>query len=100
MMTPWEKKIYLHIVQNREIDSDDLSELISYYTIDEIEHGHSRWAAHMETIIEFHGKYYSIDWERGLTEYQEDEIYPQILLEVKKVKVVKEVEEWIVKRSS
>ena len=54
----------------------------------------------METIIEFHGKYYSIDWERGLTEYQEDEIYPQILLEVKKVKVVKEVEEWIVKRSS
>lgn len=99
-MTPWEKKIYLRIIQKKEIEVEDLSELICFYNVDEIEHGHSRWTAHMETIIEFHGKHYSIDWERGLTEYQEDEIYPQILQEVEKVKVVREVEEWVVKKNS
>ena len=40
------------------------------------DHGSGRWSSHMSTIIELpSGRLYSIDWENGLTEYQENE-YP------------------------
>lgn len=94
-MTPWEKKIYLHLVQKKPIESNDLWTLISNYSVEEIEIDHGRWSFYVETIIEFHGKYYSICWDRGLTELQENEIGSQILEEVKKVKIIKEVEAWV-----
>ena len=94
-MTPWEKKIFLHLIQKRPVEPDDLRTLIIEYGIEEIEIDHGRWYFYVETIIEFHGKYYSIVWDRGLTELQESEIGSQILEEVKKIKVVKEVEEWV-----
>lgn len=59
----------------------------SYYLMDEGDYdgfkviaiednGSGRWSTHMSTIIELpSGRLYSIDWESGLTEYQENE-YP------------------------
>lgn len=59
----------------------------SYYLMDEgdydgfeviaiVDNGSGRWSTHMSTIIELpSGRLFSIDWESGLTEYQENE-YP------------------------
>lgn len=39
---------------------------------DEIEGGSGRWNAHMETVVKAGARFFSINWERGLTECQEN----------------------------
>lgn len=36
-----------------------------------------RWTRSVESIVEMHGRYFCIDWEEGLTEYQENEFFNQ-----------------------
>lgn len=99
-MTPWEKKIKLHIAQNRPIEKEDIRELLwDGYVVDE-EYGESlRWVTPVTSIIEFFGHYYMINWYRGNTEYQENEYESQVLEEVEKVKKIVEIEEWVVKKT-
>lgn len=52
-----------------------------------------RWTQDVSTIFEFEGKYYSLDWDRGLTEYQENEFYTQPYQVEKGVKTI-EVTNW------
>ena len=99
MMSPWEKKIKLHIAQNRPIEKEDIKTLVHYYGIDEELERPCRWVTPVTTIIEFFGHYYMINWYRGNTEYQENEYEAQILEEVEKVEKVVEVEEWVVKKT-
>ncbi len=60
--------------------------------IQETSFGSGRWTEHMETIVRHeNGSYYRIRWQRGLTEYQDDEfesgeleeVFPLELLSVK-----------------
>ena len=96
-MTPWEKKIKLHIAQNKPIDENDIRRLVWNYSInEELEEPH-RWVTPVITIIEFYGHYYRIYWYRGNTECQDNEYESQVLKEVVKTKKVVEVEEWIEK---
>lgn len=41
--------------------------------IDEEELDECRWHTIMLTIVEFNGKLFGIEWDRGLTEYQDSE---------------------------
>lgn len=45
--------------------------------VDEIEGDHYRWTQSVQTIINIDGELWAIDWQRGLTEYQENEFYYQ-----------------------
>lgn len=45
--------------------------------IDKEEGNTWRWTQSMSTIFEIEGQLYCIDWERGLTEYQENEYFDQ-----------------------
>ena len=36
-----------------------------------------RWTRYMSTVFEVKGRFFNIDWERGLTECQENEFYEQ-----------------------
>ena len=96
-MTPWEKKIKLHIAQNKPIDENDIRMLVRNYSIDEELGEPCRWVTPVITIIEFFGHYYRIYWYRGHTECQDNEYESQVLKEVVKVKKIVEVEEWIEK---
>lgn len=42
------------------------------FEVDTIEGSHGRWAQHMKTIIDIGGELWAIDWQCGLTEYQEN----------------------------
>ena len=97
-MTPWEKKIKLHIVQNRPIDKNDIRMLVWEYGINEELGEPGRWLTPVITIIEFLGHYYRIYWCRGNTEYQDNEYESQVLEEVEKVKKMVEIEEWVAKK--
>ena len=46
-------------------------------TVEEIEGEDRRWSRGMQTIFKADDRYFSICWEKGLTEMQEDEYYDQ-----------------------
>lgn len=48
-----------------------------FHQVEEIEHGHRRWTESMTTIVQVADRFFKIDWERGLTEYQENEYWDQ-----------------------
>lgn len=48
-----------------------------FEVIDTIEGTVGRWTRHMTTILKSGDKFYAIEWEQGLTEYQENEFYFQ-----------------------
>ena len=50
---------------------DELSELCHEYGDNE-QDGSGRWTAYITSIIQVEDKFFQINWEQGLTEYQED----------------------------
>ena len=62
--------------------------------VDEIEGNDHRWDREVTTIIEVDGRYFAIDWRRGLTECQENWFDNQPR-EVTKTTRMVEVTEWI-----
>ena len=42
----------------------------------------------MTTLYECQGFFYGIDWDRGLTECQENEYWPQVPKKYKKVEII------------
>ena len=59
--------------------------------IETIEGESSRWTRSMETIVKYQGKYFSINWDAGATENQDDDYYDLEFLEVEKPSYVWEV---------
>lgn len=45
--------------------------------VDQIENDSGRWTTCMTTVFEIGGRYFAIDWDRGLTERQENEYWNQ-----------------------
>ena len=65
------------IERNDKLTRKELSTLVYEYDI-ETEHGdNQRWTRTNTTIVNLMGRHFSIDWEEGLTECQEDEFYNQ-----------------------
>lgn len=56
--------------------------------VDEIEGDSGRWTQGVQTIIDIDGELWAIDWDRGLTEYQENEFYNQPYRVVKREKKI------------
>lgn len=79
----------------KDIIYDDAA--LEYAIIEEISNGHGRWVEYMTTIIELWdtGTYYALDWNRGLTEYQDNEFETQTATPVEKKEVI--TYEWVVK---
>lgn len=62
--------------------------------IDRVEDENRRWSRWVEVIIKWNGKFYSIGYDEGLTEHQEDGYYDSGIIEVKPVKKMVEITEW------
>lgn len=65
----------------KEMSETELSTIAynysDYEVVDTIEGDCGRWTQHITTIFKDGNKFYALEWERGLTEYQEDEFYWQ-----------------------
>lgn len=55
----------------------DLLEIGEHKVVAEIEGDSGRWTKSMTTIIQVEEDLWAIDWEQGLTEYQENEFWEQ-----------------------
>lgn len=85
--------MYDKITEGIDLTERELREL-RYSQCAEIEGDKGRWSVYTQSIIKLRDKYFSIDWDQGLTEIQEDEFYNQPY-EVKKVEKMIPVTEWV-----
>lgn len=95
-MKDFEKEMLAKIDAGEKLDRSELAKLCYDYSICDEEGYEHRWVREMESIVELDGRYFSILWMRGLTEYQENEFEDQPV-EVRKHTYEKtiEVTEWI-----
>lgn len=93
----FEEIIVSKIDRHENLTEDELK-IIRGYSIEDIEGEESRWTRHIESIISMCGRFFALDWERGLTEYQENGYYNQPY-EVEKKTVTKTITvvEWVMK---
>ena len=77
-------------------DKDKLTKfLIWEYPEVDVEYGENRrWSRSVNTIVQIGDRFFSIDWEEGLTEMQPNEYLGDNIVEVRKVKKLIEVEQW------
>lgn len=53
--------------------ADEQETLVYSAAVDEDVSYTGRWTDHVRSVVKSEDKYYRIDWQRGLTEYQEDD---------------------------
>lgn len=78
MMT--EDEFINKIENNYSFNSDELEALANdeaFETLDRISNGHGRWTEYITTIFTVQERYFAIDWQKGLTECQENFYYDQ-----------------------
>lgn len=67
--------------------------------VEEIKGDNRRWVTSMQTIIQLKDRYFSIYWDRALTENQEHAFYNQPTEVIREEKVItKTIVEWKVKK--
>ena len=62
--------------------------------VTEVEGDTDRWSQFIQTIIAYKGHYYSLQWQRGLTEMQENYYDAQRAIEVERTEKTITVIEW------
>ena len=75
-----------------EVIITDTPDGIKY--VDEIEGEDRRWSRTNRVIFEVNGIYFELEYDEGLTEYQDNEYWAQTPIEVKKVEKTIVVTDW------
>lgn len=71
------EEIMVAKIDNKEkLTENELSE-ITAFAIEEDEGDESRWSRSISSVLEMCCRYFMLNWERGLTECQENEFYSQ-----------------------
>lgn len=76
-------------------DEEELKKLIDKYEYDRVNGENRRWTRTVSSIIKVEDEYFSIDWEEGLTECQENSYMDQPVA-VKPVEKQITVTEWVI----
>lgn len=91
----YEEEMYQKITSGEKLTERELRSLVQEFDpVEEIEGSDHRWTRDVETIVELCGHYYSIGWQRALTECQEHEFWDQPVEVKPHEKWVKETE-WV-----
>lgn len=62
----------------KELTESELHDMLwRLKQVSEIEGAERRWTRSIRTIFEINGRYFALDWDRGLTERQENEFWNQ-----------------------
>ena len=76
-MSETDRRILEKLDRHENLTTKELKYLAYECEIDTIEGEDGRWTKSVTTIAELGGRTFSIDWERGLTEMQENEFFDQ-----------------------
>lgn len=96
-MTEFKKEMLDKLNKHEKLEEWEIENLVIENKVDEEVNDKGRWEEYMFTVVQLDDKYFGIDWNRGLTENQEDSFMDQPY-EVVKETVTKTitVNEWSV----
>lgn len=80
----FDELMFYKIETGEKLTEKELSELVWGYSIETSYGDNNRWTRSVTSIVQLGDKYFSIDWEEGLTEYQDNEFFAQPVEVVKK----------------
>lgn len=75
-MEIYEKVLLEKIDNNEKLSKSEIRELVCN-SIEDQYGDNDRWTRSVESIVQIGNRFFSICWEEGLTEYQENEYYSQ-----------------------
>lgn len=94
-LSDFERRILNKLDSGEGLDEDELEELAEEYADeDKREYGENgRWTRPVYDIIQLGNRYYSLAWEKGLTEYQENSFFnqPERVYPTRSLQVIEEV---------
>lgn len=73
----FEEIMVAKILNGEKLTEREIKELVWDYEVDREEGDNRRWTRSVTSIVRLCDRYFSIDWEQGLTECQENEYYNQ-----------------------
>lgn len=81
------------LLNKEELTNEEVEELVcntpdDINWVEEIEGEDRRWSRTNLVILGVDDKYFQIEYEHGLTEYQENEYWGQVAIEVRKIEKV------------
>lgn len=87
------ERLFQKIKNNERLSEREIRSILFEYgeEVDEIEGDSDRWTQFISTIVKLCGQYVRIDWQRGLTEMQENIFDEQPYFVEKKERVVQKV---------
>lgn len=68
----FEHIMFNKITHNENLSEKEIQDIIDSYEISRIDGESSRWTKSITSICKLENSYFQIDWEQGLTEYQEN----------------------------
>lgn len=91
----FEELMVQKIDHGKKLTEKELSNLVHEFGI-ETDHGENRrWTRSNYTICKLCGRYFEVDWEEGLTEYQDNEYrYQPVEVELHEYEKVITIREW------
>jgi hypothetical protein len=73
----FEEVMISKIDNNERLTEKELSTLVCGYEVDSEYGDNRRWSRAVTTIVKLGERHFAIDWDEGLTEYQDNEFYNQ-----------------------
>jgi hypothetical protein len=93
-MDEYEKGLYEQLVKGEKLTESELIDFLEF-EVDIIEGGDRRWYRSITTISKIGDKFFAMEWDKGLTENQEDEFYNQPYeVELEEAVVTKTIKKW------
>lgn len=71
-MTEFKKEILDKLNKHEKLEEWEIENLVIENKVDEEVNDRGRWEDYMFTVVKLGDKYFGINWNRGLTENQED----------------------------
>lgn len=76
------------------LSEEEIERIIFDYSIDSEDIDESRWSMYTHSIVKLNNRTFRVEWERGLTECQDNYFNSQLPVEVEEVERVIKVKVW------
>jgi len=78
-----------------KLTSDEVRFLVWECDVETEEGENRRWSRSNSTVVEKDGKFYSVYWEQGLTEMQDNDYPAQTATEVEQIEETVIIKKWV-----
>ena len=82
----WEEVLYPKLISGEELTEDEIRRLVDWFEIECTEGDDRRWSRSMGSICQVRDRFFEVQWDKGLTEMQENSYYNQPIEVIKQTR--------------